>query len=73
MSESILSDSSILTLRGGAVEWAARRAHDRSGRLTLISIVGGAVGAVGEGEMLRAALSSTETPTKTRTVQVMIG
>lgn len=42
-----------------AVEWAARRAYDRSGRLTLISIVGGAVGAVGEGEMLREALALT--------------
>ncbi|WP_455904911.1 hypothetical protein [Microbacterium sp.] len=73
MSESILVGFVDTHASRGAVEWAARRAHDRSGRLTLISIVGGAVGAVGEGEMLRAALSSTETPTKTRTVQVMIG
>ncbi len=35
-----------------ALDWAARRAHDRGERLVLFSVVGGAVGAVGEDDLV---------------------
>ncbi len=43
-----------------AIEWACRRAEERGSRIELISIVGGAVGAVGEGAVVAEALALTE-------------
>jgi len=43
-----------------AVEWAAARALTRRQRLELIGVIGGAIGAVGEGEILAAARASIE-------------
>lgn len=60
MPESILVGVVDTHASRGAVEWAARRAYERGSRLTLISIVGGAIGAVGEEEILREALALTE-------------
>lgn len=42
-----------------AAEWAARRASDRGDRLVLMSVVGGALGVVGEGAILEDALAVT--------------
>jgi nucleotide-binding universal stress UspA family protein len=44
-----------------AAEWAARRAADRRDRLVLMSVVGGALGVVGEGAVLEDALAVTRT------------
>jgi nucleotide-binding universal stress UspA family protein len=43
-----------------ALDWATRRAADRHQSLLLVSIVGGAVGAVGEGRVVDAALERTQ-------------
>lgn len=40
-----------------AVVWAAQRAADRRQKLVLLSIVGGAIGAVGEDEVLQGAVA----------------
>ncbi|QEW02570.1 universal stress protein [Microbacterium lushaniae] len=42
-----------------AAEWAAQRASDRGDRLVLMSVVGGALGVVGEGAVLDDALAVT--------------
>lgn len=42
-----------------AAEWAAQRAADRGDRLVLMSVVGGALGVVGEGAVLEEAVSVT--------------
>ncbi|PRB65270.1 MULTISPECIES: universal stress protein [unclassified Microbacterium] len=42
-----------------AVEWAARRAEERLSRVELISVVGGAIGAVGEGNVVAEAIGLT--------------
>ncbi|KAB1864210.1 universal stress protein [Microbacterium algeriense] len=41
-----------------ALEWAAERARSRKASLLLVSVVGGAVGAVGEGPVVEAAIAS---------------
>lgn len=43
-----------------AVDWAAARAADRDDRVELVSIVGGAVGVVGEGRVVDEALQQTQ-------------
>lgn len=43
-----------------AVDWAADRAAARGDRLELISIIGGAVGVVGEGDVIHHALELTQ-------------
>ncbi|MGM1017200.1 MAG: universal stress protein [Actinomycetota bacterium] len=43
-----------------AVEWAAARAQERRGHLELITVVGGAVGAIGEGPVIEEALRDAE-------------
>lgn len=43
-----------------AVDWAAQRAQESNGRVELISIVGGATGAVGEGAVVDEALAKTQ-------------
>ncbi len=43
-----------------AVDWAVDRAASRGGRLELVSVVGGAIGVVGEGEVIDEALHLTE-------------
>jgi nucleotide-binding universal stress UspA family protein len=43
-----------------AVDWAADRAAGRGDRLELISIVGGAVGVIGEGDVIDHALQLTQ-------------
>lgn len=43
-----------------ALDWATRRAGDRHQALRLVSVVGGAVGAVGEGSVVEAALARTQ-------------
>lgn len=43
-----------------AVDWAVERAASRGNRLELISIVGGAIGVVGEGEVIDEALRLTQ-------------
>lgn len=47
------------TVAGRAVAWAAQRAVDRRQRLRLVSVVGGAVGAVGEDSLVRDILETT--------------
>lgn len=42
-----------------AADWAAQRASDRGDRLVLMSVVGGALGVVGEGAVLEDAVSLT--------------
>ena len=42
-----------------ALDWAAKRASDRSAPLHVLSVVGGAAGAVGEGTLLAALVEST--------------
>lgn len=42
-----------------AAEWAAQRASDRGDRLVLMSVVGGALGVVGEGDVLEHAVETT--------------
>lgn len=44
-----------------AVEWAARRASARGDRVTLMSVVGGAIGVVGEKPVIDAALAGAQT------------
>lgn len=58
MTESILVGVTGSAASRRAAAWAARRAYDRHARIELISIVGGAVGAVGEGSVLDALLQS---------------
>ena len=41
-----------------ALEWAAHRARSRKATLLLASVVGGAVGAVGEGAVVEAAIEA---------------
>lgn len=43
-----------------AIDWAVRRAADRGGRVELLSVVGGAIGAVGEDAVISDALRATE-------------
>lgn len=43
-----------------AVDWAGARTHERRGIVELISVVGGAVGVVGEGPVIEQALHDTE-------------
>jgi nucleotide-binding universal stress UspA family protein len=42
-----------------AAEWAAQRASDRGDRLVLMSVVGGALGVIGEGAVLEDAVAVT--------------
>ena len=42
-----------------AIDWAVRRAADRGGRVELLSVVGGAIGAVGEDAVISDALRAT--------------
>lgn len=42
-----------------AADWAAQRAADRRDRLVLVSVVGGAIGVVGEGAVLEDAVALT--------------
>ncbi|MBN9177559.1 MAG: universal stress protein [Microbacterium sp.] len=43
-----------------AIDWAVRRAVDRGGRIELLSVVGGAIGAVGEDAVVSDALRAAE-------------
>ncbi len=43
-----------------AVDWAVQRAAHRGGRVELLGVVGGAIGVVGEGAILQAALEATQ-------------
>ena len=56
MSEKIVVGVTDAPVSRRVVEWAAQRAVDRRQDLVLLSVVGGAVGAVGEGEVVNAAL-----------------
>lgn len=61
MQESILVGVTDTPASRRAVDWAAQRAQESNGRIELISIVGGATGAVGEGPVVEQALALTQT------------
>lgn len=56
MSEKIVVGVTDAPVSTRVIEWAAQRASDRGQDLVLTSIVGGSIGAVGEGEVVRRAL-----------------
>lgn len=60
MSEAILVGVTARPVSARAVDWAADRALQTGASLTLVSVVGGAVGAVGEDEVVRFALAGAE-------------
>ena len=61
MQESILVGVTDTQASRRATDWAAERAQERKGRIELISIVGGATGAVGEGAVVDQAMTLTQT------------
>lgn len=60
MQESILVGVVDTPASRRAVEWAARRANERLSRVELLSVVGGAIGAVGEGAVVAEAIGLTQ-------------
>ncbi|MCX6501524.1 MAG: universal stress protein [Microbacterium sp.] len=61
MSDTIIVGLTDAAASHRAVQWAARRAHDLGQRLVLFSVVGGAVGAVGEDAVVqRVVAAATE-------------
>ncbi|WP_315067832.1 universal stress protein [uncultured Microbacterium sp.] len=61
MQESILVGVVDTPASRRAVEWAAHRANERLSRVELLSVVGGAIGTVGEGAVVAEAISLTQT------------
>ncbi|WP_417540596.1 universal stress protein [Microbacterium maritypicum] len=61
MQESILVGVVDTPASRRAVEWAAHRANERLSRVELLSVVGGAIGTVGEGAVVAEAISLTHT------------
>ena len=60
MQEKIIVGVTDAAVSRRAVDWAVERAASRRDRLELISIVGGAIGVVGEGEVIDEALQLTQ-------------
>ncbi|MCE7481829.1 universal stress protein [Microbacterium profundi] len=59
MGDSILVGVTDTQASRRAVDWAARRAREQSGRIELISIIGGVIGTVGEGTVVNEAIDLT--------------
>lgn len=60
MQESILVGVTDSSASHRAVDWASHRARERSSRIEMISVVGGAVGTVGEGAIIDDAVARTQ-------------
>lgn len=60
MSEKIIVAVSVASDSRRAVDWAVARAVTRRQRIELMSVVGGAVGMIGEAALIQAATSATE-------------
>jgi len=58
MNETIIVGVTAAPVTARAVEWAVARALDRRQRIELLCVVGGAVGAVGEADVLAEALAT---------------
>ncbi len=59
MADTIIVGVSDAAASRRAVEWAARRARDLGQRIALYSVVGGAVGAVGEEDVVERVMAAT--------------
>lgn len=60
MTETIVVGVTEAPVTRRAVDWAVRRAAHRGQQVELVSVVGGAIGAVGEGSVMAAVLEATQ-------------
>ena len=60
MQETMIVGVTAAAVSRRAVDWAAERAASRGDRLELISIIGGAVGVAGEGDVIDSAMELTQ-------------